>query len=123
MTQGAGFVETVIRLMRLTRHKKIEWREETGEPDRASFAPTLTGEVSGLRFWLEDARRRIQPSEAGYDWSPSYQRCRYRLVILNGEDEIVLPPSQAASDLASIIRDERGRLIEINRRLDEMMER
>ena len=120
MTQGAGFVETAVRLMRLTRHKKIGWREEIGEPDRALFAPTLTGEVNGLRFWLEDARRRIQPSEAGYEWSPSY--LRYRLVILDGEEEVVSPPSQAASDLASIIRDERGRLIEINRRLDEMLE-
>ena len=128
MKDEADFVDTLVRLMRLTDEGKITWKEEPEVPQTsalAPLAPTLTTEVNGLRFRLEDARRRLNPLEKNYERLVSNLWLRYRLVILDEqrEDEpVVSPPLQAATDLADSIRGGKGRLGDINRRLDEVLQ-
>ena len=127
------FTGTAVRLMRLTRENKISWRKERENPgasDSAEYDPTLTTEINGLHFRLEDAYRRmrhitdkLEVTSGAQNWGEE----AYRLVVFDEEagEEIVSPPMQAASDLAAIVKrhiSSRIKPSDVNRRLDEVLE-
>ena len=129
--QREEFIGTVVRLMRLTRENKITWRRERPRSDATDYAPTLVAEVSGLRFQLEDARRRVERADLFGNVDEVMAdalrgRLSYRLVISEQEANKVLvsPPMQAASDLAAIVERHltpEVKLSDVNRRLDEVL--
>ena len=123
-----GFTGTIVRLMRLSREGKLDWKTEFGA--RGSFprsAPSYIAEFGQLRFRLEDVSKTVDPSLAqevaraaraiaGESVAPYY-----RLVIedLDSGEKLTSPPLQAANDLASLIKQgHSSRLYDINRRLD-----
>ena len=123
MREEADFVGTIVRLMRLTHQRKLEWYREASASDSPfvmlrgdTFTPTYTAEIKNMHFCLEDSRRRPESVLDSFRVAPSY-----RLIIsdLEKDVEIVSPPLQAANDLAAIVGGyDLVQLEEINRRLD-----
>ena len=137
MRTESDFIDTIVRLIRLTHQEKLVWvKEESGN---TLLAPTYTAEINGLRFSLEDARDHPAFSEVqnhkdvslldaalsgatfGDVLFGSLRAPVYRLVITDlWKDEVIVsPPLLAADDLVVIIRGyDLEKLEEINRRLD-----
>ena len=145
MRADSDFVGTIVRLMRLTHQRKLEWYREASASDSPfvmlrgdTFTPTYTAEIKNLHFSLEDASRRSEFGKtfdhkdnvhsdilkgvsilgAGFSFGKAP---RYRLVITDqiNDEMIVSPPLQAVDDLAAIVRGyDEEKLEEINRRLD-----
>ena len=143
MRADSDFVGTIVRLMRLTHQRKLEWYREASASDSPfvmlggdTFTPTYTAEIKNLHFSLEDVSKRsefgktfdhkdnvhsdilkgVLGSDISFGKAP-----RYRLVITDqiNDEVIVSPPLQAVDDLAAIVRGyDEEKLEEINRRLD-----
>lgn len=137
MKTESDFIETIVRLMRLTHQGKLVWvKEEDSSSERQ--IPTYTAEINGLHLSLEDGlrraelgdvdRRKVSDSVYGVDSdkfiildSDAFNHPVYRLVVndLSKDAEIISPPLHAADDLVAIIRGhDPDTLEEINRRLD-----
>lgn len=117
MTPETDFIDTVVRLMQLTREGKLAWEKQKARPSLHGQSG-YRAEIGGISFSLEDAGFNLAERMREYHYTGETESS-YRMVIEDENGRLTSPPLRAVSDLVALIqRREKDVLQSINKKLD-----